>query len=301
MRGKRWLIGLSVLVAVLLGAKLTLLDTAASPAAPYRIDIDALHAAATASGPLPTRIEVQQVATFAFPRTLVVAGDGFGMHQMVLTSHRVVGPERTFIIDTAMSPADGASMPGGKFDEAAFQRVEQAMKSADGVLLTHEHEDHVGGVARAPEFAAIASRVIMTREQIDGPKLVRDKFAPGTLAQLKPLDYTGLHVVAPGIVLQKAPGPSLGTQLIYVELANGQRYLFVGDVAWTEDNIRLQRGRPALIALIGAEDRALVASQVAALADLPKSVHLVVAHDPVALKRDVAAGLFKWGFSQGAQ
>jgi hypothetical protein len=72
MRGKRWLIRVSMAAVLLLVAKYLLLDTAASPAAPYAIDVAALHAAASAGGALPTRIEVEHVADFAFPRSMVV-------------------------------------------------------------------------------------------------------------------------------------------------------------------------------------------------------------------------------------
>lgn len=296
MRYKRWLIGFLAVIVLLLGAKYLLLDTAAAPAAPYAIDLAAMHRAAIASGPLPTRIEVEHIADFAFPRTLVVAGDGFRMHPMILLAHRVVWPDRSLIIDTALSPRDADALPGAKPYPAAYARLEGALAKATNILFTHEHVDHVGGVARAPNFAAIAKTTLITREQLNGPRLERDKFAPGALDQLKPLDYSGVYAVAPGVVLQKAPGHSTGTQLIYAELASGARYLFVGDIAWTEDNLRLQRGRPALLALLGKEDRAAVAAQVEAIAALPKDVHVVIAHDPVAYRRDLAAGLFHDGF-----
>jgi glyoxylase-like metal-dependent hydrolase (beta-lactamase superfamily II) len=297
MRIKRWLVVAFVLALFLLGAKWALLDTAASPSGNYGIDLGALHRAATAGGPLPSWIEVEKIAEFAFPRTIVVAGDGFRMHPMVLLSHRVVWPDRSLIIDTALGPKDGKGMPGAKLDTAAYTRMEKALTQAEHIVFTHEHLDHVGGVASAPDFAAIASKVLMTREQYNGPKLERDKFPAGALDQLRPLDYQGLDAVAPGVVLQKAPGHTPGTQLIYVELASGVRYLFVGDIAWSKDNVTLERGRPGLATLLMKEDRGAVAAELHALAALPKDVHLVVAHDPVALKQDLAAGLFRSGFS----
>ena len=103
--------------------------------------------------------------------------------------------------------------------------------------------------------------------------------------------------MAPGVVLQKAPGHSVGTQLVYVELANGTRYLFIGDIAWTYDNITRQIGRPGIATLLMKEDRPAVAAQLQALAALPKDVHVIAAHDPVELERDLKAGLFKQGFS----
>jgi glyoxylase-like metal-dependent hydrolase (beta-lactamase superfamily II) len=216
---------------------------------------------------------------------------------MVLLSHRVVWPDRSLIIDSAVSPK-ARSLPGAKLHAAAFQRMAKALGKADSILFTHEHPDHVGGVASTPELASIASKVQITAEQLDSPQLEREEFAPGALARFKPLRYRGQHSVAPGVVLQQAPGHTAGTQLIYVELASGARYLFVGDIAWSEDNLRAQRGRPRLAGLMIGEDRPAVAAQVRALAALPKRVHLVVSHDAIALRRDLAAGLFHEGFSE---
>jgi glyoxylase-like metal-dependent hydrolase (beta-lactamase superfamily II) len=294
---KRWQwIGVGIVALVLIG-KRVLLDTGAAPGEKFVIDVDALHRAAIGAGPLPSRLEVEKVGEFAFPRTLVVAGDGWSMHPMILLAHRVVWPDRSLIIDTAIGPADSKAIPGSKLDIAAFARVEVAMKRADTIVFTHEHIDHVGGIASAPDFSAIAGKVRMTREQLNGPKLERDYFAPGTLERLKPLDYTGLYSLAPGVVLQKAPGHSVGTQLVYVELADGTRFLFVGDIAWTYDNITRRIGRPGLAALLMKEDRPAVAAQLQAIAALPKDIHVIVAHDPVEFERDLKAGLYRRGFS----
>ena len=297
MRLKRWQWICIGIVALVLVGKHLLFDTAAAPGENFVIDVEALHRAAVASGPLPSRIEVEKVAEFSFPRTLVVAGDGWSMHPMILLAHRVSWPERSLIIDTAMSPAAAKVLPGSKADAAAFARVEAAMKRADTIVFTHEHSDHVGGVASAPDFPAIAQKVRMTREQLNGPKLERADFPAGTLESLKPLDYDGLYAVAPGVVLQKAPGHSVGTQLVYVELENGTRYLFVGDIAWSHDNISRQTGRPGIATLLMKEDRPAVAAQLRALAALPKDIHVIAAHDPVEFERDMQAGLFKLGFS----
>ena len=115
----------------------------------YVIDLDALHRAAIVNGgALPERIEVEKVGEFAFPRTLVVAGDGFRMHPMVLLAHRVVWPDqlgRHRHGDGAGGHEEDAGQQG---DAAAFDRVEAAMKKASAIVFTHEHVDHVGGVGR---------------------------------------------------------------------------------------------------------------------------------------------------------
>jgi glyoxylase-like metal-dependent hydrolase (beta-lactamase superfamily II) len=297
MRLKRWHVVVIVIFVGLFVAKHFLLDTAAAPGAPYVIDVEALHRAATTGAPLPDHIEVEKVGEFSFNRTFVVPGDGWKLHAMVLLAYRVVWPDRSLLIDTALPKKIAVKLPGSTFDEAAFARVRAAMRRAQTVVFTHEHSDHIGGIFKAPEFASLAPRIAATSEQLDSRSLERKEFGAGELEQLKPLAYEGLHAIAPGVVLQKAPGHTPGTQLVYVETANGTRYLFVGDIAWSQDNIRLQVGRPGLATLLIHEDRPAVAAQLHALHELPKDIHVIVAHDPVELKSDLAAGLVRQGFS----
>lgn len=294
---KRWPWVLLAVFVVLFIVKRPLLDTHAAPTGKFVIDLAALHQVATAQGGLPEQIEVEKIGDFTFPLTLVVAGSGFHMHPMVLLAHRVLWHDRSLVIDTAMAPEAAAKMPGSRTDAAAYARLQAALTRASAIVVTHEHEDHVGGLAKAPNFPALAGKILLTQEQLSSPKLQREDFPPGSLESLKPLRYNGLYLVAPGVVLQKAPGHSVGSQLVYVELANGARYLFVGDIAWTAENIDQQIGRPGLATLLMKEDRGQVAAQLQALKELPKDVHLVIAHDPVTFARDVKAGLFHQGFT----
>ena len=49
----------------------------------------------------------------------------------------------------------------------------------------------------------------------------------------------------PGIALVKSPGHTPGSQMVYVALENGREYLFIGDVTWHMDGIRLMKGKAA--------------------------------------------------------
>jgi glyoxylase-like metal-dependent hydrolase (beta-lactamase superfamily II) len=294
MKRLRWLLLLGLLGW---GAKYWFLDTPATANGVYRIDLDALHREATSHGALPERIEVEQVGRMAFPSTIVVAGSGFSMQPMVLLVHRVVWPDRSVVIDTAMAPEAVKKLPSSTPDAAAFERVLRAMEHAEAIVVTHEHPDHIGGVAALPEASPALAHVLLTKEQAVSSQMEREEFPAGRLEALTFISYSDLHSVAPGVVLQKAPGHSAGSQLVYVELANGTRYLFVGDIAWTRENILQKRGRPRIVEAFMHEDREAVAAQVNAIAALPPDVHVVIAHDIPNYERDVAAGLFRQGFT----
>lgn len=298
MRVKRIALGFVAVALVLTLLKYFLLDTSAVPQrSRFVIDLAAMHALATKNGDLPERIEVTRIGEASFPRTAIVAGGGFAETPIVFAAYRVVWPTRSIIIDTALDNDDMQKLfKGASFDVAHYQNLQAAMQKAQAIVLTHEHPDHVGGLARATDWALVRDQVKMTSEQIKSKRLERSLFEAARLASLTPLEYGGLYLLAPGVVLQKAPGHSPGTQLIYVELANGEKYLFVGDIAWSLDNIRELSGKPRIVSTFLHEDRMAVADQLRTLHDLT-GVHLIVAHDKAALEADVAAGLLHEGFS----
>jgi len=102
-------------------------------------------------------------------------------------------------------------------------------------------------------------------------------------SELIPYDYNDVSSPAPGIVLFKAAGHSPGSQMIYVMLQNGHEFLFVGDVAWDQQNIETGIGRPLLVSLLFLhEDRQAVADQLVALRVLQEAepnLTIVVSHD----------------------
>src|SRR6185369_13776372 len=107
--------------------------------------------------------------------------------------------------------------------------------------------------------------------------------------RVKPLEYDHYLPIAPGVVLIKSPGHTRGSQMIYVGLAVGTEFIFMGDVAWQLDQIRQLWYRPRLVTdFFLGEDRAAVLAQFRALHDLPDRppVQLVASHD-VAQRRDL--------------
>lgn len=97
-------------------------------------------------------------------------------------------------------------------------------------------------------------------------------------------------------------GHSPGSQVIYVQRANGAEYLFIGDIAWTMRNIEELTTRPVLLNFMifdPPEVRERVLAQLSGLNQLlmtEPGLTIVPAHDRVYLKGLIADGRLAEGF-----
>jgi glyoxylase-like metal-dependent hydrolase (beta-lactamase superfamily II) len=273
--------------------------------AEYALDIgEVRRLAGAAPGDKPIAIEVEGVAVFKPPAALVVAGDGWKPSDLPVYSYRVVYPQTSVIIDTALNNELGSGSLDS-FDAAAFARMQAAMAHSSLILLTHEHSDHIGGLTTHPNLAAVLAATRMTREQMANPAaMLPARFPDHALDGYVPLEYQKYDAVAPGMVLIKSPGHTPGSQMIYVQTADGAEFLFIGDVAWHFRNIEVQRERPRFVTQFTIkEDRAAVFGQLGALHRLHEAeprIHIVPGHDGVAVEQMVAAGLMKPRFGSAA-
>lgn len=301
---RRTLIVVAVLLAVLGAAYYWLIVESHMPAdAAFELDVDRVRAAAAeVPGDKPASIEVENVALFTFPATGVVAGDGWSGAQLPVYSYRLIYPDNTsIIVDTALTQAMG----GGEitsFDAEALQRVQAAMAKATQIVITHEHMDHIGGLTAHPNLPDLLPQVRLTTEQLSQPeRSLPAKFPDHLLDGYQPLVYEHYHALAPGVVLIKSPGHTPGSQMVYVQTANGAELLFIGDVAWHFRNIELQRERPRLMTwLFLKEDRTAVFGELAALKRLHEAqpaVRIVPGHDGPVIDALVADAILRRGFS----
>jgi glyoxylase-like metal-dependent hydrolase (beta-lactamase superfamily II) len=262
------------------------------------IDFEALRALA-GTEELPVKINVLKVGDGAFPRPVVVGGHDFAMGAMSFFSYQIMLPDGHFgIVDTALD-AEGVKGMGGSVDAAPYAAMQAAMLQAQFIVVTHEHFDHIGGIARAPNLDAIAKATLLTPEQLSSRFIADAHFAAGALEKFKPLTYDKLFKVAPGVVLLKAAGHTPGSQIVYVRLAEGKEVLLVGDIAWWEENLRTAVSRPFLVsALMLREDRPALKAQQRALIEASKdpNVTVVVGHDPPQIERLIGQGVLKRGF-----
>lgn len=300
----------AALFAVVLGAFwwLLLADSKAPAEAPGLFSIEdwrALMPEDAAS--LPTEIRVLEIGRDKAPGFAARAG-GFGTDwNTTYNSIQIVWPGRTMVIDGAIDADTAIGMQQSEadwaFDAPAYETLLAAMLAADQVLITHEHLDHVMAVARHPDPAALAPRLVLNAPQI----ATLPVFARGTLdpaiADLAPrLDGT-VQQIAPGVVIVPAPGHTPGSQLVFIRTQDGRETLLIGDVAWSLDAVEMLTTRPVLTQYMifdPNEDRTAVKSQLRALHDLMEAnpgLTVIPAHDGNLIAGLIADGRLIKGFA----
>ncbi|HON80330.1 MAG TPA: MBL fold metallo-hydrolase, partial [Spirochaetota bacterium] len=302
------LIVIAVLIVVGFSAKRVLLDSSSVAEVPGIAErVEDFRKAAGSGDTLPVKINIVRVAEGTFPGGMVVAGDRSKTYTAPLVAFQVVyerelpGGGNTVIIDAGLDRA-GLDTMGGQsvFNEAAYNMVQRAMRKAAAILITHEHFDHAGGIARSQFFNEISPRVLLTPEQAAGPEIKNAGFTPEMIAKCGKLSYNGLHSPFPGMVLLKTPGHLQGHQVVYVKLRNGNEFLIAGDIAWNMDNVTRLISRPLLVSLFLGEDRAAVAGQLRWLHDRWYKAHpevrIIVSHDRAQQDGYVKSGLLGGDF-----
>jgi glyoxylase-like metal-dependent hydrolase (beta-lactamase superfamily II) len=273
----------------------------------HAIDIAQVRRLADAqAGEKPQLIRVETVAHLAAPRTIVVAGDGWERTDLPVSSYELVYRDHVAIVDAALDTSVARSMTATGFDSAAYSRVSAALARAALIIATHEHPDHVGGLLAQPDVKKLLGSTRLTREQVAELRANIDSvpFAglhlPSNLFDgYRPVDYARYQAVAPGIVLIKAPGHTPGSQMVYVQRADGAEFLFVGDVAWQMRNIETQREKARLANLMAGEERSEVREELAGLTRLHAAdpgIHMLPGHDAAAIDSFVKSGLLVKGF-----
>jgi glyoxylase-like metal-dependent hydrolase (beta-lactamase superfamily II) len=234
---------------------------------------------------------------------VVFAGEPFTPQHNVHQVFQVVYEDGSFgLIDTAFPPAAfervGAFGDGsGRYHAEGWAQVGRALPAADWIVVTHEHFDHLAGAAALPVERARHLR-LNAKQLANARALDESEISAGLRGALAPLPEAEAQAIAPGVVLLAAPGHTPGSQIVYVERADGRAALFLGDVAWHADQIRKLHYRPRHVTFLLGEDRAQVLAEFRALHELGRThpeVAQVVSHDPELRAALLADGLFSEG------
>ena len=207
---------------------------------------------------LPTGV-THRVAAFAYR-----GGSIFDRRDFAMAGTLVKHPRGDLLIDTGFGRQIGEqfqTMPSlfrlvtkytlwhpaaDQLDAAGYDR-----KALRAILLTHAHWDHVSGL---PDFPGVPVWVTAAEH-----RFIRDTREGAFARKMKDVHYEeyrfegGPYLNFPrshdvygdgSIVVVPAPGHTPGAVIIFVTLANGTRYAFIGDIVWQREGLIQRQERP---------------------------------------------------------
>lgn len=297
----------ALFISVLLlgvGIYFLLFDGAIPAKSDYQLNIIEIRGLANApQDQLPTRINTEVLARSPAPYAVLRAGGAWNDAYMTRSVFQIETPAGNYLIEAGMD--EDLAIEYGQadnFSHEAWARIQSLMSSAKGIVVTHEHPDHMGGLVRHSDPDLIAPKATITKEQAAGlARLSESGKPPAEFATIDAIELTSPQKVAPGIVLIPAKGHTPGSIMIYVALVSGQEFLFIGDIAYTESNIRdgVDRTRLLRFFMHDPEDRSIVIHQVSTLHKLyhaEPNITIIPAHADLLLTRLMDEKVIHQGF-----
>ncbi len=290
----KWLVRIGgglILVLGLLFWWLMLSSSNAAKTAPGVFDLADWRSKASAPPDmLPTSIRILEVGRDTAPPFAAQAGRFGAPVAMSYNAVEITYPNRTIVIGGAVdrTTAEGMALSKSewRFSDPAYDALTTAMLSAEQVLMTHEHLDHVMAIARHPDPAALAQNLVLNAPQIDALPLFANGALDPALTTLQPGLTGAVDSIAPGVVIVPAAGHTAGSQMVFITLQNGEEILLIGDIVWNMGAIESLKTRPVLTQYMvfrpNYEDRDAIKQQVRALYDLIQDnseMHVLPAHD----------------------
>ena len=272
----------------------------------FSIDFDQIRQLAAADdAEYPLRLNRLVIATGELPGWGVVAGDlKGGPHGIEFPSFQLVYADKTAIIEVPFNQRLFEKFPFGKnFFGKNYDKMQEALLAADIIVPTHEHWDHLGGIAQSENIRKLLPKTVLTTRQINGPTIKDAEFPENAFDGYQPVRNERYQRIAPGLVVIAAPGHSVGHQFVFCRLRDGTEFLFTGDVVWVTENLRKRLSRPWLASKKRLENRRQIAHQMKWLFDEfysneNQTIHMVTTHDPKQHRQYMEKGLIHGGFEQ---
>ena len=230
-RLNRWLLVLIVLVAVPFWWLLIDDDPGSAPPKPIHI-AELRQLAGAIPGPPPTALNYTILATRLALGDIYAAGIGLKRRPLAIVAWSLPVPGAgPIVIDADATSAEAQARSFKNFD-----RVKQAAVAAEamhaGVTLT-TRQPPIGSALPAAADRPLAKAGVAGAA---GSSAIPANAAP----------LVGPHAVAPGVVVIPAPDYAPGAQMIFVQLDDGEEFLFAGDISALDDNWSQLRARARL-------------------------------------------------------
>ncbi len=258
------------------------------------------QAATTVPGELAEAINFVKVAESHRTYAAVIEGGSEDPFISARSAFQIVYPDGSIMLDSGMDETVHHFYGFGRVEPYwpdVNDTVQAALRRAQLIIITHEHGDHVAGVLRSDYRDELAPKTILTKDQVRtlslAPQLPEITLTPAQARDYIVVDYELILPVAPGVVLIKSPGHTHGHQMVYVQLAGGQEFLFIGDIGWSLDNITELKLRPAATIARVKEDPQALIHQMTWIKQVMDADGLIVvpSHDDRLLTRYAEEGL----------
>ena len=273
-----------------------------SPAITYDEDLleQIREAAKITPGDSPVSINFAKIAESHRTYAAVIEGGSNEPFISARTAFQVLYPSASIMIDTGMDETVHSFYGFGReepFWPEKNELVQQSLRGASLIIVTHEHGDHIAGVLRSNYRDELAPKTLLTKTQIEtlltNPQLPEISLPPEDSNNYLVVDYERYLPVAPGVVLVKSPGHTPGHQMVYTRLDNNEEYLFIGDIGWLLENVAGPTLRPKATSERIGENRQAIMAQLIWIKQLMNrhGIIIVPSHDNNLLNRYREQGL----------